>query len=193
MLIVSSCMVIYTLAGNLFQPIAYTLPNGLTATNGSVNITGVCQPVGCLMMPVTGSTTNGCDCTGDTPASGVLIDGVIPSIDTTQRGTWASQLFVVNRNGRASFTIGFQFSSFISLRHVSISYLNCGIWNTGLSSINVRPSIPMAFLHLWLLQLRRLVHCLWMIILKVVRLSRQSPSQFNQLNLLPITFLSFSF
>ena len=69
-------------AGTLFTPVSYTLPDGLEAVNGS-NSTGACQPVGCLMMPYAGTTINGCDCPGDTPASGVLIDGVIPSIDTT--------------------------------------------------------------------------------------------------------------
>ena len=92
------------------------------------------------MMPYTGTTVNGCDCYGGTPASGVLIDGVTPSINTTQHGTWASQLFVVNRNGRPSFSIGFQFSNLFYLRHVSIAYLDCGLWNIGVSNINVYAS-----------------------------------------------------
>ena len=50
------------------------------------------------MMPISGNI-NECDCPGTTPAIGVLIDDVIPSIDTTQCGTWATELFVVNRNG----------------------------------------------------------------------------------------------
>ena len=80
-----------------------------------------------------------CDCPGDTPVNGVLIDGVIPSIDTT-RGTWASQLFVVNRNGRTSFNIGFQFNYPFYLRHVSVAHLDCGVWNTGFSTVNVYAS-----------------------------------------------------
>ena len=61
------------------------------------------------MMPISSTTINGCDCPGSTtPVSGVLIDDDIPSIDTTQRGTWASRLFVVNRNGQDSFVIGFR-------------------------------------------------------------------------------------
>ena len=80
-------------------PIAYTLPNGLQSVNGSSS-TGGCQPEGCVMF-------FGCGCTGNTPVSGVLIDGVIPSIDITQCGTWASELFVVNRsrNEQDSFMI----------------------------------------------------------------------------------------
>ena len=94
-------------------------------------------------MPYAGTiaTINGCDCPGDAPASGVLIDGDIPSIDTTQRAeTWASGLFVVNTTGRTSFRIGFQFNSFFYLRHVSIAYFDCGIWNTGFSSVYVNTS-----------------------------------------------------
>ena len=47
-------------------------------------------------MPIGGSTIDGCDCPGITQVRGVLLDGVIPSIDTEQQG-WASELFTVNR------------------------------------------------------------------------------------------------
>ena len=75
------------------------------------------------MMPPTG-TLNGCDCPESlsTSVNGVLIDDVIPSIDTTQHGTWATELFVVNRNGQDSFTIGFQFNIDIHLRGVEVTY-----------------------------------------------------------------------
>ena len=93
------------------------------------------------MMPITGTNINGCDCPGiPTPASGVLIDDVIPSINTTQHGTWATELFVVNRNGQDSFTIGFQFNIDIHLRGVEVTYLDCQIWGTGISAINVSSS-----------------------------------------------------
>ena len=124
-----------THAGASFHPIAYTFPNGLSSVNGS-NSTGGCQQ-GCVMMPISGTITNGCDCPGTTPVSGVLIDGVIPNIDTTQHGTWASELFVVNRNGQDSFMIGFQFEDSFFLRHVEVVYLDCQIWRTGLSSVNI--------------------------------------------------------
>ena len=91
------------------------------------------------MMPISG-TTNGCDCPGTTPVSGVLIDGVIPSIDTTQSGTWASELFVVNKNGQDSFVIGFQFKDPFFLRHVEVVYLDCQIWGIGLLAVNVYSS-----------------------------------------------------
>ena len=91
------------------------------------------------MMPISGTTT--CNCPGSTaPVSGVLIDGVIPSIDTTQHGTWASELFIVNRNGQDSFMIGFQFINSFFLRRVEVVYLDCQVWGTGLSAVNVYSS-----------------------------------------------------
>ena len=92
------------------------------------------------MMPISGTTVNGCDCPGTTPVSSVLIDGVIPSIDITQSGTWTSELFIVNRNGQDSFVIGFQFKDPFFLRHVEVVYLDCQVWGTGLSRINIYPS-----------------------------------------------------
>ena len=94
-------------SGAYYSPIAFTLPDGLQSVNGSSS-TGGCQPESCVMMPIGGTAANGCDCPGSTPVSGVLIDGVIPSIDTTQRGTWARELFTANRNGQNSIRIGFE-------------------------------------------------------------------------------------
>ena len=125
--------------GVVFQHIAYTLPDGLQSVNGS-NSTGGCQPGRCVMMPISGTAINGCDCPTNTPVSGILIDGVIPSIDITQRGTWANELFTVNRNGQNSFMIGFQFSDPFFLRRVEVVYLDCPIWGIGLSVINVYSS-----------------------------------------------------
>ena len=133
-------MIIVHYTGAFFQPIVYTFPDGLQSVNGSSS-TGGCQPESCVMIPYSGSNINGCDCPGAiAPVSGILTDGVIPSIDTTQSGTWASELFVVNRNIQDSFMIGFQFSGTIILRNVEISYLNCPIWGTGLTAVNVYSS-----------------------------------------------------
>ena len=118
--------------GVYFQPIAYTLPDGLQSVNGSSS-TGGCQPESCVMMPI------GCDCPGSTPVNGTLIDGVIPSIDTAQEG-WASELFVVNRNGQDSFTIGFEFINEPFLRAVELTYFDCGVWGTGLTAVNIHSS-----------------------------------------------------
>ena len=128
----------FACVGTLFQPIAHTLPDGLRSVNGS-NIAGGCQE-SCVMMPISGTSINGCNCPGTTPASGVLIDGDIPSIDTTQRGTWASGLFVVNRNGQDLFVIGFQFTSSFMLRELEVTYFDCPTWGAGVTTINVYSS-----------------------------------------------------
>ena len=102
--------------------------------NGSSS-TGGCQPESCIMMPITHSTTDGCDCPGNTPVNGTLIDGVIPSIDTT-RG-WASELFTVNRNGRDSIMIGFWFLSEFSLRGIEIAAFHCPVLGIGITGVKV--------------------------------------------------------
>ena len=94
----------------------------------------------CVMIPISGTSINGCDCPGSTLASGVLIDGNISSIDTTQSGTWASQLFVVNSNGQDSFVIGFRFDDTFFLRDVQVTYFKCSIWAAGVATINVYSS-----------------------------------------------------
>ena len=129
---------IYLLTGAFFQPISYTFPDGLQSVNGSSS-TGGCQQ-SCVIMPISGTAINGCDCPDPSPVSGVLIDGVIPSIDTTQSGTWASELFTVNGVGQDSFMIGFVFSNTPLLRYVEIIYLDCPIWGTGLTAVNVYSS-----------------------------------------------------
>ena len=94
----------------------------------------------CVMMPISGTSINGCDCPGTTPASGVLIDGDIPSIDITQRRTWASRLFVVDRNGQDSIMIGFGFSDPFFLRDIKVTYFDCPTWAAGVTAINVYSS-----------------------------------------------------
>ena len=91
------------------------------------------------MMPISG-TINGCDCPGSALVSGVLIDGVIPSIDATQRGTWASELFTVRRNGTGSIMIGFQFSSEFILRGLEVILFNCPVQGIGLTGVKVYSS-----------------------------------------------------
>ena len=122
--------------GALFQPVAYTLPDGLQSMNGSSS-TGGCQK-DCVMKPIPGTTTNACDCPGTTQAaSGVLVDGNIPSIDTTQHGTWADGLFVVNNNRQNSIMIALQFECLFYLRSVQVAYLACQRWGTGASNVDV--------------------------------------------------------
>ena len=117
----------------------YIFPDGLQSVNGSSS-TGGCWPESCVMMPISSTVINGCDCPGgNTPVSGVLIDGVIPSIDTTQQG-WASKLFTVNRNGRDSIMIGFQLLSEFNLRGIEFALFNCPIQGIGISGVKVYSS-----------------------------------------------------
>ena len=125
--------------GAFFQPIAYTFPDGLQSVNGSSN-TGSCQPESCVMIPYSGSNINGCDCPGNTPVSGVIIDGVIPSIDTKQNGTWASELFTVNRNGQDSIIIGFDFLSEFGIRGIEIVIFHCPVQGIGITGVKVYSS-----------------------------------------------------
>ena len=121
--------------GAFFQPNDYTFPDGLQSVNGSSS-TGGCQPEICIMMPISDSTTNGCDCPGNPPVNGTLIDGVIPSINTRQQG-WARELFTVNRNGRDSVMIGFRFLSEFSLRGVEIATFHCPVLGIGITGVKV--------------------------------------------------------
>ena len=125
--------------GTDYTPIAYTLPDGLQSVNGSSS-TGGCQPESCVMMPISSTTINGCDCPGNTPVNGTLIDGVIPSIDTSQRGTWARELFTVNRNAQDPTIIGFQFRAEFDLRGIEIAIFHCPVQGIGITGVKVYSS-----------------------------------------------------
>ena len=60
---------------NLYLGIHFTFPDGLQSVNGSSS-TGGCQPESCIMMPISGTAIDGCDCPGNTPVNGTLIDGL---------------------------------------------------------------------------------------------------------------------
>jgi hypothetical protein len=125
--------------GVYFTPIAYTLPDGLQSVNGSSS-TGGCQPENCVVRPIGSSTINGCDCPGTGPVNGTLIDGVIPSIDRTQHGTWASELFTVNRNGQDSIMVGFDFLSPFYLRGIEIVLFHCPVLGIGITGVKIYSS-----------------------------------------------------
>ena len=91
------------------------------------------------MIPYGSSTINGCECPANAPVNGTLIDGVIPSIDTTQQG-WASELFTVNRNGQNPITIGFMFSSAFNLREIEIMLFHCPVLGIGITGVKVYSS-----------------------------------------------------
>ena len=71
--------------------------------------------------------------------TGVLIDGMIPTIDTSQRGNWASQLFTVQRS-TTSYALGFRFQSRVALQEVELYVLYCPTWQIGATTINVYDS-----------------------------------------------------
>ena len=87
-------------------------------------------------MPISSLTINDCDCPGNTPVNSTLIDGVIPSIDTTQ-GTWASELFTANRNGQDSIMIGFVFLPEFYLRGIEIVLFHCPVLGIGITGVKI--------------------------------------------------------
>ena len=96
--------------------------------NGS-DATGGC-PLACVQ---TMSTNTYCDCTETAGAgtfNGSIIDGVVPTLDTSQRGTWATQLFT-KRGSTQSTRIGFRFQNSIMLREVELYLFYCPSWNIG--------------------------------------------------------------
>ena len=83
-----------------------------------------------------------CDCIGtarEGTITGVLIDGMIPTIDTSQRGNWASQLFTVQL-GTTSYALGFRLQSRVALQEVELYVLYCPAWQIGATTINVYDS-----------------------------------------------------
>ena len=85
--------------------------NGYTLT-GVVSVNGSDADGGCPQECVgEASGIRRCDCIGtasEGTITGVLIDGVMPTIDTSQRGNWASQLFIVQAS-MTSYSLGFRF------------------------------------------------------------------------------------
>ena len=117
-----------TCIGTFIHPTAYTL-TAVTSMNGSP-MNGSC-PQECVGGDV-------CDCTNTTlNITGVLIDGVVPTIDITQRRTtWARQLLTVRIN-KYDYAIGFRFGSRIILRAVELYVFHCPSWNIGTDTINI--------------------------------------------------------
>ena len=117
-----------TYLGAFIHPTAYTLTD-VTSMNGSP-VNGSC-PQECVGGDV-------CDCTNTTlNITGVLIDGVVPTIDIPQRRTtWARQLLTV-RTGGQDYVISFRFGSRIILRVVELYVFHCPSWNIGTDTINI--------------------------------------------------------
>ncbi len=125
-------------SGALFTPEGYTLM-GVEAVNGS-SANANC-PEACVVE----TTIKRCLCpfSGGDQITGILIDGVIPSIDTTQRDrtnnfAWASQLYTARRNTGGNVTINFRFEDRFTLHELELYLFNCpGQLGIGAQSIHV--------------------------------------------------------
>ena len=104
----------------------------MTSLNGSP-VNGSC-PQECVGMV---RDTRTCDCTTvpDQNTIGVLIDSVIPTINTGQNG-WASQFFTVDAR-KHCYVISIRFGSSIMLREVELHVFHCPSWNIGADTINI--------------------------------------------------------
>ena len=73
--------------------------------------------------------------------TGVLIDGVVPTLDTAERNTaneyvWAAPLLTV-RGTTDSVLLGFRFQDSVLLREVQLHLFNCPVWNIAAQSIRI--------------------------------------------------------
>ena len=128
-----------TCIGAFIHPTAYTL-TAVTSLNGSP-VNGSC-PQEC----VGGDEFILCDCINTAlNITGVLIDGVVPTIDITQRRTtWARQLLTV-RTGSQRYVIGFRFGSRIIRCEVELYVFHCPSWNIGADTINIYNALTFPF------------------------------------------------
>ena len=127
-------MIIQYTTGDFFTANGYTL-TGVVSMNGS-DADGGC-PQECVGEA---SGTRRCDCTSrEGTITGVLIDGMIPTIDTSQTENWASQLFTVQRS-IPSYALGFRFQNRVALEEVELYVLYCPAWQIGVITINVYDS-----------------------------------------------------
>ena len=104
--------------------------------NGS-NVNGDC-PTECVTL-LHLDMNRLCDCTatlGDEAiTASVLIDGVVPTIDTSERNSadefvWAAPLLTV-RASTGSVTLGFSFRSNVVLCEVELYVFHCPAWGIG--------------------------------------------------------------
>ena len=128
------CLLPLLCQGAFLTPTAYTLP-GVMAVNGS-SANGGC-PSPCVGV-VSGITTCACgthSLLGEDAITGVLTDGVIPTIDTTERNTagdfeWAAPLFTV-RGSTDTVILGFRFPASVVLHEVELYLFHCPAWGIG--------------------------------------------------------------
>ena len=109
--------------------------------NGS-SANGDC-PTECVVLSAGIST---CDCTDSTLGdeaitASVLIDGVVPTIDTSERNSsdefvWAAPLLTV-RASTGSVTLGFRFQTRVVLCEVELYVFHCPTWGIGAEDIQI--------------------------------------------------------
>ena len=121
---VCSFIVFFSFLHSTYQSIAFTLTR-VSSINGSDPNAG-CPSV-CRM---TGeSDERFCDCTGwQSETTGTPIDGIIPTFDVSQSGTWASQLYTVNGTLN-SYTLSFRFPQSFMLKEVELNIFVCTLRN----------------------------------------------------------------
>ena len=127
--------------GAFLTPNAHTL-TGVMAVNGS-HANGDC-PTGCVILM---NSISICDCTVSTLGdeaitASVLIDGVVPTIDTSERNSadefvWADPLLTV-RASTGSVTLGFRFQTRVVLCEVELYVFHCPAWGIGAEDITIR-------------------------------------------------------
>ena len=98
------------------------------------NINGSQVNGGCPASCVTDYTTL-CQCS-DGNTSGLHIDDIIPDINTSNRGSWANQLFAICNNQR-SVPIGFQFHEPVQITSVELNLFICYQWSIPELQFNV--------------------------------------------------------
>ncbi len=127
--------------GATFRPNGYTF-TGVSSMNGSDANAGC--PIVCRMSGGAGESF--CDCTGQLcDTTGTLIDGIIPTFDVSQKGTWASQLYTVDRTATTLYAIGFRFSSSFMLQEVELSIFLCTSWFIPRSGLTITIHRSIAF------------------------------------------------
>ena len=119
--------------------------SGVMAVNGS-HANGDC-PTECVVLSSGIST---CDCTNSTLGdeaitASVLIDGVVPTIDTSERNSadefvWAAPLFTVNTS-TGSVTLGFRFQTRVVLCEVELYVFHCLAWGIGTEDIAIHNGV----------------------------------------------------
>ena len=134
----SELLYIYVcIIGVFITPNAYTLPSVMAVNGSSAN--GGCPPP-CVRV----SDIATCDCgvhstIGEEAITGVLIDGVIPTINTSGSPgagdfVWAAPLFTVN-GSEDTVMLGFRFPASVVLHEVELYLFHCPAWGIGAERI----------------------------------------------------------